>query len=411
MNIADIGNALTVQPPQASSWVVLVWLLLLTVSYQVLAISRTGHSSDYAHLFFFSAGILLVPPGFFALLVMLSYLSRWGNHYWRGNSPQSDRFLQVGRVTAHILAGVAAYGAQGILAIWLDRTVAPHSILMAGSAIVAYVATHRLLLVQTIIWTQHLSWRAVELWRVRSLMLECVVMVLGFVLVLLWQQNVWLLAPALAPLVLITQIVRIPQLEKAAQTDAKTGLLNVSRWRQRFQEELIRAKYFKHPLCLIMVDLDGLRTINNTYGHLAGDTVIAGVARLLQEQVREYTIVGRFGGEEFALILPETATEQARVVAERLRRAIETESFSLSTSSTTLHATACFGIATFPDSGDSIDELIHQADVALYQAKVKGKNCVVSAGDLPLTIEMKHDNPSSAYRAAFALTTQQTPLT
>lgn len=409
-DITNLGSTLTIQLPEAGPWTVLTWLLLLTVGYQIVAIRLTGHTSDYAHLFFFSAGIMLLSPAFFSLLVLASHLSKWGSQYWRGAGPQDERFMQVGRVIAHIMAGVAAYGVQGLFAVWLDRSLGPHTLLIAGSAIVIYVAIHRLLLFHVFVWVQGLSWRSVSLWKPRSLVLECVVMVLGFVLVLLWRQNVWLLAPALAPLVLITQIVRIPQLEKAAQTDAKTGLLNVSRWRQRFHEELIRAKYFKHPLCLIMVDLDGLRTINNTHGHLAGDAVIAGVARILQEQVREYTIVGRFGGEEFALILPETATEQAQVVAERLRRAIEMARFSLPTSSIPLQATACFGVATFPDSGDSVDQLIHQADVALYQAKVRGKNCVVTAGDLPLAVDLKSDSASSTYQAAFTLSGQRTSL-
>lgn len=399
----------TVATPLPGQWPVLALLLLLTTSYQLVTVKLTGQSSDHAQLFFLAAGLLLLPPGLFALLVLIGFLARWARQWWGSQWLLRERLPQLALIAAHLLAGITAHAVQALLSTWLNAFDPLHSLGLAGTTILVYVAGYRLCLYRALGWLQGLRWQRAITWQPGSILLDCVVMVLGYVLVLLWRQSSWLLLPALTPLWLMTQLIRIPQLEKAAQIDAKTGLLNAGHWRQLVQAELVRARYFKHPLCLIMVDLDGLRTLNNSYGHLAGDAVIAGVAQILQ-QVREYALVGRFGGEEFALLLPETATEQAQGVAERLRRAIERTPFASPTLTTPLRATACFGIATFPDSGDSVDQLIHQADVALYQAKARGKNCVVSASELTLLPEGEDENSPSDYQAAFALSTLRPSL-
>jgi diguanylate cyclase (GGDEF)-like protein len=125
---------------------------------------------------------------------------------------------------------------------------------------------------------------------------------------------------------------------------------------------------------------------------------------VLNDPTLTYAIVGRFGGEEFALVLPEAGTQQAEVVAERLRCATAAAYFTLPSLPTPLQATASFGVATFPDHGDSLDQLIQQADTALFQAKAKGKNCVVSAADLQLFWATEQESSASLYQAAFALT-------
>jgi diguanylate cyclase (GGDEF)-like protein len=225
-------------------------------------------------------------------------------------------------------------------------------------------------------------------------------------MVLLYQVDSWLLLPAIALLGLVFKVLKVPHLEKAAQTDTKTGLINAGHWHRRLQEEMERAQFFKHSLALILVDLDGLRTINNTYGHLAGDVVIAGIAQLLQRSVREHDIVGRFGGEEFAVVLPKAEREQAKAVAEQLRQVVEAASFTYLPLSTTLRATASFGVAIFPEDSVSLDHLIHQADVSLYQAKAKGKNRVVSAEELLDSTQLRVSSNLSPYKAAFATSAQ-----
>jgi diguanylate cyclase (GGDEF)-like protein len=125
-----------------------------------------------------------------------------------------------------------------------------------------------------------------------------------------------------------------------------------------------------------MADLDLLRDINNSYGHLAGDAVLKGIAEIFRKQLRHYDIPARFGGEEFAILLPETPPEQALEIAERIRRAVADRRFEVETSSEPIRATISLGVAGFPKDGVDPNELIHQADLAVYRAKLQGRNRV-----------------------------------
>ena len=135
---------------------------------------------------------------------------------------------------------------------------------------------------------------------------------------------------------------------------------------------------------VIMADLDLLRDINNTYGHLAGDAVLAGVAQVFREQLRDYDVPARFGGEEFSILLPETAPQEALEIAERIRRAVAACEFEVETSSEPIHATVSLGVASFPRDGADANELVHQADLAVYRAKLQGRNRVLDASNEPM---------------------------
>ena len=160
----------------------------------------------------------------------------------------------------------------------------------------------------------------------------------------------------------------------------------VNRWsaagRQQFQTELNRANRFDRPLAIIMADLDLLRNINNTYGHLAGDEVLIGVARVLKQSMREYDVVSRFGGEEFAILLPETSLMDAYAKAEKIRKTIENTELVVLTDLTSVRATMSFGVACREHQNQTQDEIIRHADAALYQSKVSGRNRVyIYTGD------------------------------
>ena len=128
-----------------------------------------------------------------------------------------------------------------------------------------------------------------------------------------------------------------------------------------------------------MADLDLLRDVNNNYGHLAGDAVLERVAQLFRSELRHYDVAGRFGGEEFSIVLPETELVDAIDVAERIRRAVAQAEFEVPTSSEPIRVTVSIGVATFPEYAADANELIHQADVAVYRAKVLGRNRVHAA--------------------------------
>jgi diguanylate cyclase (GGDEF)-like protein len=198
-----------------------------------------------------------------------------------------------------------------------------------------------------------------------------------------WLFDPWLLPFALLPAVFVSRSLSLPRLQAEARLDAKTGLYNSRHFAHALDQELSRARRYGRPLSLIMVDLDLLRRTNNTFGHIAGDAVLRGVGDIFRAQVRTHDVPARFGGEEFAILLPETTTDQALELAERIRRAVAVRSFRSETSSQPLRATISLGVSSFPrDAGDAT-QLVHRADLGVYRAKVLGRNRVVDAADAP----------------------------
>ena len=222
-----------------------------------------------------------------------------------------------------------------------------------------------------------------------SLSTDLVLAMLGVAMAAFWIINPWLIPFAVAPLLLIHRSLSVPQLQEEARVDPKTGLFNARHFAVALNEELVRAERFERPLSLVMADLDLLRDINNTYGHLAGDAVLQGIAEVFRAQLRHYDVPARFGGEEFAILLPETPPEQAFEIAERIRRTVAASAFDVETSSEPIRATISIGVAGFPRDGADANELIHQADLAVYRAKLQGRNRVLDASSEPLLLPEK----------------------
>ena len=206
------------------------------------------------------------------------------------------------------------------------------------------------------------------------LMLDLTLLYFGASLSFVWTYNYFALGLFLVPLYLIYGTLRVPALERQSELDSKTGLFNHRYFKQQFESEFTRANRFDRPLAMIMADLDLLRNINNTYGHLAGDEVLIGVAKVLKQSVRDYDVVARFGGEEFAILMPETTIEQAHERAETIRKAIEATEFVVPTSITPIRVTMSFGVACRESFDQTVDEITHNADAALYHSKLSGRN-------------------------------------
>jgi ammonium transporter, Amt family len=136
----------------------------------------------------------------------------------------------------------------------------------------------------------------------------------------------------------------------------------------------VRARRLGGPLTVVLADLDDFKPINDRHGHHAGDAVLVGFADVIRDHVRDVDVAGRLGGEEFALLLPETDLDGARSGAERLRRSLEERDLALSDGHVE-RVTASFGVAQL-EAGQSGDELLRAADAALYRAKAEGKNRV-----------------------------------
>ncbi len=165
------------------------------------------------------------------------------------------------------------------------------------------------------------------------------------------------------------------QLQSLSRTDALTQLNNRGYWEERLNSELHRVQRTKEPSSLIMFDIDHFKNVNDTFGHQAGDEVIRETSRLLRETMRTTDIAGRYGGEEFAVILVDTPAKNALIFADRLRQRIE--ELTVNYDNLTIKFTISLGVAEYNSNIREHTQWIEHADNALYQAKESGRNKVV----------------------------------
>lgn len=161
-----------------------------------------------------------------------------------------------------------------------------------------------------------------------------------------------------------------------AVRDELTDLYNRRHFREVFPLEIKRAQRFKQQLSLLMIDLDQFKRFNDTYGHLEGDRCLRELARLMSSNIREVDLIGRFGGEEFVVLLPNTIKPDALIVAEKLRQIVRSNPFRPASGETAI-LTVSVGVASYPLDGESPEVLLDAADAALYQAKWAGRDRVV----------------------------------
>jgi diguanylate cyclase (GGDEF)-like protein/PAS domain S-box-containing protein len=177
------------------------------------------------------------------------------------------------------------------------------------------------------------------------------------------------------------------QLEKLVMIDELTGMSNRRSFFSRGKEEINRVQRYPEPLSLIMLDIDRFKKINDTYGHDAGDSALLKFSSIFQHVIRDVDHAARLGGEEFGILLPNTEQKEAQIIAERLRRKIAATSFDFQEKP--IKMTASLGVATYKMPALSLDELLHCADTAMYQAKKAGRNQVqVFQPDTSNTIEV-----------------------
>lgn len=164
-------------------------------------------------------------------------------------------------------------------------------------------------------------------------------------------------------------------IQEMAETDELTGMPNRRSTMRRLESEIARAERYGVPLSIVILDLDHFKDVNDTYGHPAGDAVLQKTARLLEQTSRDSDFIGRFGGEEFLGILPQTGLEGAFRGAERIRAAVESQEFRTDRA-TRLSLTVSLGIATWKIGADDVRAILARADKALYRAKAEGRNRV-----------------------------------
>lgn len=297
--------------------------------------------------------------------------------------------LRVRRTMLHRrLIVTSAHGLAGASASAAFRVFVPHPLCdsarwllhpaiaiptMIGCAVLYTLISTAIVVVAAHMTTPRPPWREI-LWNRESLKLDTVEICVGVLIVIACAVTPALLLVALPPALLLQRSLMHQQLQAAARTDAKTGLLNAVAWQREADAEIARATRTDDPLALLLIDIDHFKRVNDVYGHLTGDEVLVSVADVMTQQLREYDVVGRFGGEEFVVLLPGADTLEACRVAERLRSRVRR--MSVPADEAAVAVTISVGVAMFRTHGHDLIELMASADLALYRAKESGRDRV-----------------------------------
>lgn len=327
------------------------------------------------------AALLLLPPGTAYAFVLLLYV-HLGLRSWIGTRAMFQQ--------AH---GLAAIVVTAPLVQWLFHLISPVSFsqidaaplpVLIATAVAAFAySVIDMLIVAVAVWTRtnRDNFRRYALDFTNQL-LDLSTNCIGAFVALALVYQPWFVVFTLVPVLVIHRSVLVKELEDKAIRDQKTGLLNATAWNEYANRELARAERLGTTFGLLMVDLDHFKHTNDTYGHIAGDNVLIAVAEVLRGETRRYDSAGRFGGEEFAVLLPESNSQDVAMVAERIRirvseLSVETESEQGTVVIDAL--TASLGVAVYPSEGTTVEALVQAADAALYTAKRSGRNRVIGA--------------------------------
>ena len=363
--VAAIAGIL-LAPPRLERLPVAIVLLLCATIAQQFKVKSPKHQSYYTTtIFFFAAAVLFRPAYVIAIIVaahaveLLRVKYRW--------------YIQAFNVANFVLSAIAAGAIAGI-----GQSAKPWS---GGEAVfyvalggLTFIALNHFLTALVIMWARGVPISRAGTMDWENVGTDLALMSIGALGSLLWLTSPWLVPLCLGPLFLIYRSLLVPSLKEEARTDPKTELANMKHWNQLAQAEVERARRFGRPLSVVLADFDLLRDVNNRYGHLMGDQMIRRVADAIRASLREYDVPARFGGDEFAVLMPETTLPEAMAVAERIRRGVE--AIVLKSGDGVVPATVSIGVALFPAHGRTASDLLAAADRAVYQAKALGRNRV-----------------------------------
>jgi diguanylate cyclase (GGDEF)-like protein/putative nucleotidyltransferase with HDIG domain len=355
-----------------SSWLIEepVMLAILCVLASISMFIKVEGATDRSHytFSFIVYGFTLIHLGIAAsfIVVIVSSLIEW-------LIKRPPWYIQVFNMACYIIvlqiAGMVFYRLNPTLTL-----ATPQDILAIVVSMIVFTCLNHLL-VGIIVWmARGENFKQSGIFDPLPLVIDLSLLILGGMCVLLWNYNPYSLLLLTLPIYMIYGTMRVPSLERKTVIDQKTGLFNHTYFMDYLENELNRANRYDRPLTMIMADLDLLRNINNTYGHLAGDEVLIGIANILRQSVREYDVVARFGGEEFTILMPETTLAQGHERAEAIRHTIEQADFPISTSVEPIKVTISLGVSTREDLTQTAHEIIHNADAALYHSKLNGRN-------------------------------------
>ncbi|WP_433280265.1 GGDEF domain-containing protein [Pseudonocardia xinjiangensis] len=335
-----------------------------------------GNHVDLSSVWTFAAAVAL-PPSYAALVAVIVHCHLWWRA-WRLRVPlYKQTFTSATVVLACIASATVLQHSGGGTEIGSN-----HQLWALGLALLAYTTVNSCLVAGAIA----VSSPEANLTKVFAPwdenVLEIATLCLGALAAIALGVNPWLVLLVLPPLLVLHRAVLVRQLEEAASTDGKTGLLNAAAWHAQAERALRRASRHDGAKGVLVLDLDHFKSVNDTYGHLAGDQVLAAVAAALRTEVRDRDLVGRFGGEEFVVLLgglEGSGTAELEAVGERIRRRVANLRVEIPTPDgplTVAGLTVSVGAALSPTEGADLRTLLQIADAALYTAKRAGRNIV-----------------------------------
>ncbi|WP_033294761.1 GGDEF domain-containing protein [Amycolatopsis jejuensis] len=321
------------------------------------------------------AGAFLLPPAWVALLAVVLYLHLWLRVWRNVRTRPAHRFA-----ASTAWAMLSCFAASAVLTIGgparLDTAYGVGALVLAA----AVFELVNVVLVATGIFLYTNSRSPADLvgtWEDNAF--ELATLCLGGLAALAFVGQPVLVVFVLPPLLLLHRYLLLKQqLQVAAMTDEKTGLLNTAGWHDLATREFTRVsrRGTGSGFAVLMIDLDHFKRINDTYGHLTGDEVLAAVAVTIEGSVRQSDTVGRFGGEEFVVLLPATGGTDVLGIAERIRVAVGDLTVAVGGPVRISGLSVSVGVACYPGAGTTLDEVLRSADAALYRAKDAGRNRV-----------------------------------
>ncbi|MDQ7804408.1 GGDEF domain-containing protein [Amycolatopsis sp. A133] len=326
------------------------------------------------------AGVVLLPPAWVALLAVVLYTHLWVRVWREVRTRPAHRF--VASTAWAMLSCFAASSVLAVLGLHGTPLQTPRGLLaLCLAAAVFELVNVGLVAAGIYLYTSQRS--AADLigtWEDNAF--ELATLCLGGLAALALVEQPVLVVFVVAPLLLLHRYLLLKQqLQVAAVTDEKTGLLNTAGWHEAAVREHARLQRrgAVGGFAVLMIDLDHFKRINDTYGHLTGDDVLAAVAVAISGAVRQGDTVGRFGGEEFVVLLPGIGRADVLAIAERVRVAVGELTVVISTGGGTVRVSGLsvsIGVARYPDAGPALDDVLRTADAALYRAKEAGRNRV-----------------------------------
>ena len=363
--VAAIAGIL-LAPPRLERLPVAIVLLLCATIAQQFKVKSPKHQSYYTTTIFFFAAAVLFRPAYVIAIILAAHAVELLRVKYRW-------YIQAFNVANFVLSAIAAGAIAGI-----GQSARPSSsgevVFYVALAGLTFIALNHFLTALVIMWARGVPISRAGTMDWENVGTDLALMSVGALGSLLWLTSPWLVPLCLGPLFLIYRSLLVPSLKEEARTDPKTELANMKHWNQLAQAEVERARRFGRPLSVVLADFDLLRDVNNRYGHLMGDQMIRRVADAIRASLREYDVPARFGGDEFAVLMPETTLPEAMAVAERIRRGVE--AIVLKSGDGTVPASVSIGVALFPAHGRTASDLLAAADRAVYQAKALGRNRV-----------------------------------